>query len=168
MAVIWTQGKTGQSMTASIRRAAQGAQARRLRRDAGLTLIELMVVVVILAVLAVVIVPRVIDRPDQARAARARADIATLATSLNLYRLDNGAYPTTDQGLAALATRPTPAPANWADGGYIAQVPLDPWGRPYLYLAPGVHGAFDIVSLGADGESGGDGINADITSWQGE
>ncbi|MCB1345636.1 MAG: type II secretion system major pseudopilin GspG [Rhodobacter sp.] len=153
-------------MTTSIRRAARHAQARRLRRDAGLTLIELMVVVVILALLAVVIVPRVIDRPDQARAARAQSDIAAIASALNLYRLDTGAYPSTEQGLAALVTRPNPAPANWADGGYLERVPQDPWGHPYLYLAPGVHGAFDIVSQGADGESGGSGADADITSWQ--
>jgi len=148
-------------------RATRGAKAGRLRRDAGLTLIELMVVVVILALLAVVIVPRVIDRPDQARAARAQADIAALSSALNLYRLDVGSYPTTEQGLGALVDRPTPAPSNWADGGYLDRVPEDPWGRPYLYLAPGVHGAFDIVSQGADGRTGGSGTDADITSWQG-
>ena len=143
---------------------------KTLRRDAGLTLIELMVVVVILALLAVVIVPRVIDRPDQARAARAQADIAAIASALNLYRLDSGSYPTTDQGLAALVTRPTaaPVPANWAEGGYLERVPDDPWGRPYLYLSPGVHGPFDIVSYGADGRSGGSGADADLTSWQGD
>jgi len=139
-----------------------------LRKDAGLTLIELMVVVVILALLAVVIVPRVIDRPDQARAARAQADIAALGSALNLYRLDTGSYPSTEQGLQALTTRPTPAPANWADGGYLERVPQDPWGRPYLYLSPGVHGSFDVVSQGADGRAGGTGTDADITSWQGE
>ncbi|PWE27773.1 type II secretion system major pseudopilin GspG [Pararhodobacter marinus] len=143
---------------------------RRLRRDAGLTLIELMVVVVILALLAVVIVPRVIDRPDQARAARAQSDIAAIGSALNLYRLDTGSYPTTDQGLAALVSRPTvaPVPQNWADGGYLERVPEDPWGRAYLYLAPGVHGPYDLVSYGADGRSGGTGADADITSWQGE
>ncbi|WP_334192594.1 type II secretion system major pseudopilin GspG [Pararhodobacter sp.] len=142
---------------------------RALRRDAGLTLIELMVVVVILALLAVVIVPRVIDRPDQARAARAQADIAAITAALNLYRLDTGSLPSTDQGLAALATRPTaaPVPQNWAQGGYLERVPDDPWGRPYLYLSPGVHGDFDLVSYGADGRSGGSGADADITSWQG-
>ncbi|WP_127105286.1 type II secretion system major pseudopilin GspG [Pararhodobacter zhoushanensis] len=143
---------------------------KALRRDAGLTLIELMVVVVILALLAVVIVPRVIDRPDQARAARAQADIAAITSALNLYRLDSGSYPTSDQGLAALVTRPTsaPVPANWSDGGYLERVPDDPWGREYLYLSPGVHGPFDIVSYGADGRSGGSGADADLTSWQGE
>ncbi|GAB4267530.1 MAG: type II secretion system major pseudopilin GspG [Pararhodobacter sp.] len=129
-----------------------------------------MVVVVILALLALVIVPRVIDRPDQARAARARADIAAMSSALNLYRLDNGAYPTTEQGLRALVTRPTtaPVPANWAEGGYLDRVPDDPWGREYLYLSPGVHGPFDIVSQGADGRTGGSGADADITSWQSE
>ena len=156
-------------MTTTPSRASRGSKARRLRRDAGLTLIELMVVVVILALLAVVIVPRVIDRPDQARAARAQADIGALSSALNLYRLDNGAYPTTEQGLEALVTRPAtaPVPSNWANGGYLDRVPDDPWGRPYIYLSPGVNGPFDIVSHGADGRSGGTGADADITSWQG-
>ena len=138
------------------------------RRDQGLTLIELMVVVVILSILAVVIVPRVIDRPDQARVARAQADIAALSAALNLYRLDNATYPSTDQGLQALAARPTtqPAPANWAQNGYIDRVPADPWGQPYQYLAPGIHGPFDVFSLGADGRPGGSGVDADIGNWQ--
>lgn len=139
-----------------------------MRRDAGLTLIELMVVVVILALLAVVIVPRVIDRPDQARAARARADIAAISSALNLYRLDNGIYPSVEQGLEALVMRPVspPVPRNWASGGYLERLPVDPWGQPYLYLAPGVHSPFDLVSYGADGRSGGSGGDADITNWQ--
>lgn len=151
-------------------RSRRPAKASRLRKDAGLTLIELMVVVVILALLAVVIVPRVIDRPDQARAARAQADIGAIAAALDLYRLDNGMYPTTEQGLAALTTAPTsaPVPSNWASGGYLDRVPQDPWGRAYLYLVPGLHGDFDLVSHGADGESGGTGADADITNWQGE
>jgi len=155
-------------MAASASRASRRAKGR-LRRDAGLTLIELMVVVVILALLAVVIVPRVIDRPDQARAARAMADIAAISSALNLYRLDNSAYPTTEQGLAALVTRPTsaPVPGNWASSGYLQNLPVDPWGQPYLYLTPGVHGAFDLVSLGADARQGGSGADADITNWQG-
>lgn len=138
------------------------------RRDRGLTLIELMVVVVILSILAVVIMPRVIDRPDQARVARAQADIAALSAALNLYRLDNATYPSTDQGLQALATRPTtqPVPANWAQNGYIDRIPADPWGQSYQYLAPGIHGPFDVFSLGADGRPGGSGVNADIGNWQ--
>lgn len=141
---------------------------KRPRRDRGLTLIELMVVVVILALLAVVIVPRVIDRPDQARVARAQADVAALGAALNLYRLDNGAFPTTEQGLAALVERPgrEPVPPNWAQGGYVDRLPDDPWGRPYQYLAPGVRGPFDLMSFGADGRPGGSGVDADIGNWQ--
>lgn len=141
---------------------------RRAKGEAGLTLIELMVVVVILSILAVVIVPRVIDRPDQARVARAQADINALSAALDLYRLDNNNYPTTDQGLQALVRRPNspPEPRNWAEGGYIDRLPDDPWGRPYQYLAPGVHGAYDLFSLGADGRPGGTGVNAVIGNWQ--
>lgn len=141
----------------------------RRKADRGLTLIELMVVVVILSLLAVVIVPRVIDRPDQARVARAQSDIAALSAALNLYRLDNGAYPSTEQGLEALVQRPTrpPVPSNWAEGGYIDRVPNDPWGRPYQFLSPGVRGAFDLMSFGADGRPGGSGVNAEIGNWQG-
>ncbi|WP_270725277.1 type II secretion system major pseudopilin GspG [Shimia sp. Alg240-R146] len=135
--------------------------------DAGFSLLELMVVVVILSVLALVIVPRVIDRPDQARAARAQADIAAIASAVNLYRLDNFRYPTTEQGLAALVAAPVtdPVPQNWATGGYMDRVPVDPWGAPYQYLSPGVHGDFDIISYGADGVPGGSGAEADIGSW---
>ena len=137
--------------------------------DAGFSLLELMVVVVILSILALVIVPRVIDRPDQARAARAQSDIAALANAIQLYRLDNFRYPTTEQGLEALVTRPVtdPVPANWASSGYIDRVPTDPWGTPYQYLSPGVHGAFDVFTFGADGVSGGTGADADIGTWTG-
>jgi len=137
------------------------------RRDAGFSLLELMVVVVILSILALVIVPRVIDRPDQARVARAQSDIAAVSSAVNLYRLDNFRYPTTEQGLQALVTRPTsqpPAP-NWATNGYMDRLPVDPWGQPYQYLAPGVHGDFDIFSYGADAAPGGTGADADIGSW---
>ena len=136
-------------------------------RDAGFTLLELMVVVVILSILALVIVPRVIDRPDQARAARAKSDIAAIASAVKLYRLDNFRYPTTEQGLAALVTRPAtePEPANWAANGYMDRLPVDPWGRPYQYLEPGVHGDFDVFTYGADGVPGGSGADADIGSW---
>jgi len=136
-------------------------------RDAGFSLLELMVVVVILSILALVIVPRVIDRPDQARAARAQSDIAAVASALQLYRLDNLNYPTTDQGLAALVNRPAtdPAPANYATNGYIDRLPRDPWGKPYQYLSPGVHGQYDVFTYGADGATGGSGVDADIGSW---
>lgn len=135
--------------------------------DSGFSLLELMVVVVILSILALVIVPRVIDRPDQARAARAQSDIAAIQAAVNLYRLDNFRYPTTDQGLEALVTRPStdPLPQNWASGGYMDRVPQDPWGRPYQYLQPGVHGDFDVFTYGADGVPGGTGADADLGSW---
>lgn len=143
------------------------AQPRRKKADAGFSLIELMVVVVILSILAVVIVPRVMDRPDQARIARAKSDLAALSSAVNLYRLDNFNYPTTEQGLQALVTRPTspPIPQNWAPNGYIDRIPTDPWGRAYQYLSPGVHGPFDIFSFGANGVAGGTGADADIGTW---
>ena len=143
------------------------ADTQKDRSDAGFSLLELMVVVVILSVLALVIVPRVIDRPDQARAARAQADLGAITSAVNLYRLDNFNYPSSEQGLAALVTRPVsdPVPANWANKGYMDRLPIDPWGRPYQYLNPGVHGEFDIFTYGADGTPGGDGANADLGSW---
>ncbi|MEQ9241942.1 type II secretion system major pseudopilin GspG [Roseovarius indicus] len=139
----------------------------RGRRDAGFSLLELMVVVVILSILALVVVPRVIDRPDQARVARAQSDIAAISSAVNLYRLDNFRYPSTEQGLQALVTRPTsePVPPNWATNGYMDRLPVDPWGQPYQYLEPGVHGDFDVFSYGADAAPGGTGIDADIGSW---
>lgn len=135
--------------------------------EEGFSLLELMVVVVILSILALVIVPRVIDRPDQARAVRAQSDIAAISSALKLYRLDNFRYPTTEQGLAALVAAPVSEPRapNWATGGYMDRLPVDPWGRPYDYLLPGVHGEFDVFSYGADGASGGSGADADIGSW---
>jgi general secretion pathway protein G len=131
------------------------------------TLIEVMVVVAILAVLAALIVPKVMSRPDEARVVAARQDIASLLQALKLYRLDNLRYPTTEQGLAALVTRPTlaPAPPNWKPGGYLERLPRDPWGHPYQYLSPGLHGEVDVFSFGADGAAGGEGFDADIGSW---
>lgn len=136
--------------------------------QAGFSLLELMVVVVIMSILALVVVPRIIDRPDQARQARVASDLATLQSAVRMYRLDNFRYPTTEQGLEALVERPTqpPEPENWAENGYIDRVPEDPWGRPYLYLQPGVHDEFDIFTLGADGREGGTGPDADIGSWE--
>lgn len=133
----------------------------------GFTLIEVLVVVTILAILAAVVVPRFLDRPDEARAARARQDIQALVTGLNLYRLDNFVYPSTDQGLQALVQKPGGAPdaPNWRPGGYIDRLPQDPWKRDYLYLNPGRRGEIDVYTLGADGQPGGDGPNADIGSW---
>src|SRR3954464_11577581 len=135
-----------------------------VRRSAGFTLVEVMVVVVILGVLAVLIVPRVVGRTDEARQAAAKHDIATIMQSLKLYRLDNGRYPTNDQGLQALVTTPTsaPAPSNWKP--YLDKLPKDPWGNTYQYLSPGVHGEVEGCSLGADGQPGGTGADLDIGS----
>lgn len=139
----------------------------RSRAMSGFTLIEVMVVVVILGILAAVVVPRIMDRPDDARLSKARQDIRALEAALNLYRLDNFAYPTTQQGLQALVTRPTshPEPRNWRQGGYIERLPKDPWGNDYQYLNPGVHGTIDIFSFGANGRPGGSGLDAEIGNW---
>ncbi len=136
-------------------------------RQSGFTLIEVMVVIVILGILAAVVVPRIMDRPDTARIAKVKQDIRTLESALNLYKLDNFTYPSTDQGLEALVKKPSgePEPRNWKEGGYIDRLPKDPWGNEYQYLNPGVHGPIDIYSLGADGQEGGEGINADIGNW---
>ena len=132
----------------------------------GFTLIELRVVLVIIGVLAALIVPNVIGRADDARATAARTDVNNLMQALKLYRLDNQRYPTADQGLQALLTRPTAGPAapNWKP--YVEKLPSDPWGKPYQYLNPGIKGEIDVFSLGADGQPGGEGNNADIGSWQ--
>ncbi len=139
----------------------------RFDRLRGFTLIEVLVVVAILGILAAIVVPRIMDRPDEARRVAAKADIAALVQALKLYRLDNGFYPSTDQGLAALVQRPgtNPVPANWKQGGYLERVPKDPWGGDYQYLNPGQHGEIDVFSLGADHARGGDGNAADIGNW---
>jgi general secretion pathway protein G len=131
----------------------------------GFTLVEIMVVVVILGILAVLVVPRVVGRTDEARTTAARHDISAIMQALKLYRLDNGRYPTTEQGLPALVTRPQsqPAPSNWKQ--YLDRVPKDPWGNPYQYLNPGVRGEVDVFTLGADSQPGGSGSDADIGSW---
>lgn len=131
----------------------------------GFTLIEVMVVVVILAILATIVVPKIMDRPDDARIAKAKQDIRAIESALQLYKLDNLTYPTTDQGLEALVKPPANA-KNWRQGGYLDRLPIDPWNHPYLYLSPGQHGAFDVYSLGADGQPGGTGADADIGNWQ--
>jgi general secretion pathway protein G len=135
-------------------------------RHAGFTLIELMVVLVIIGVLAALIVPNVLDRADDARMTAARTDIGNLMQALKLYKLDNQRYPTAEQGLEALVQRPTsgPTPSNWRP--YLDKLPNDPWGHPYMYANPGVQGEIDVFSYGADGQSGGEGVNADIGSWQ--
>ncbi len=134
----------------------------RRSTDAGVTLIEMMVVLVMISVVAALIVPNVIGRPDEARATVASTDMRSIAGALQLYRLDNGAYPTTAQGLSALAERTAtpPLPRTWPQDGYLTAVPLDPWGTPYVYEARG--GTFNLLSRGADGVIGGEGINADI------
>lgn len=134
----------------------------------GFTLIELVVVIAIIGILAGVVVTRMMDRPADARAVAAQADIANLSQALKVYKIDNFAYPTSDQGLGALITKSTqpPVPKNFKNGGYIDALPKDPWGRDYVYLSPGQHGDFDLYSLGADGVTGGEGENADVTSWQ--
>ena len=137
-------------------------------KQRGFTLIEIMVVVVIMGILAGLIVPKLMGRTDDARIMAARQDIATLMQNLKLYKLDNLRYPTTDQGLQALVTKPTSGPdANgWKTGGYLDKLPKDPWGTPYQYLSPGIKGEIDVFSLGADGQVGGTGNDADIGSWE--
>jgi general secretion pathway protein G len=135
-------------------------------RDAGLTLVEMIVVLAIIALVAAIIVPNVIGRPDEARVTVAKADLRTVAAALKMYRLDNGAYPTTEQGLAALTDRPTtaPVPTNWHDEGYLPRPAKDPWGRDYVYRSPGrTGGGFDLMSYGKDGKAGGEGLDADIS-----
>ena len=135
-------------------------------RELGLTLIEMIVVLAIIALIAALIVPNIIGRPDQARVTVAQSDLRSISAALKIYRLDNGDYPTTAQGLQALVTKPggDPAPANYAAGGYLDKLPSDPWGNPYVYKSPGDEGAgFDLTSLGKDGKVGGEGINGDLT-----
>lgn len=140
------------------------SKAMRQNKQRGFTLIEVMVVVVILGILAAFIVPKIMDRPDAARIAKAKSDIGAIESALSLYRLDNHKYPTTDGGLEALVDKPADAPA-WKEDGYLQRLPIDPWGKPYQYLNPGVHGSIDIFSYGADGADGGEGANADIGNW---
>lgn len=139
----------------------------KIKKHHGFTLIEVMIVVVILGILASIIVPKIMGRPDEARAARAKQDIRAIGAALDLYRLDNFSYPTTEQGLEALITKPSGLPegANWKKGGYLDSFPNDPWDTPYAYIYPGAHGDYDLYSLGADGVEGGRDVGADITNW---
>lgn len=145
----------------------QLANKPSISNQSGFTLIEVMVVVVILGILAAIVVPKVMDRPDAARIVKAKQDIRTLESALNLYKLDNYNYPSTDQGLEALVSKPggSPEAKNWKQGGYMPRMPKDPWGNEYLFLSPGSHGSIDIYTLGADGTSGGEGSAADIGNW---
>ena len=138
-----------------------------MKQQRGFTLMEVLVVVMILGILAAIIVPKIMDRPDEARRVAARSDIGAIVQGLKLYRLDNGMYPSTDQGLQALVQRPAsnPVPPNWKAGGYLERLPKDPWGGDYQYLQPGVKGEIDVFSLGADHARGGEGNNADIGNW---
>lgn len=139
------------------------------RRQAGFTLIEIMVVVVILAILGTFAVTNIIDNPDKARVTKAQHDIRTLESALEMYKLDNYNYPSTEQGLAALVQRPTgsPEPRNWKAGGYMKKLPKDPWGNDYIYMGPqDTGGRVQIISLGADGQTGGTDLNADISNLE--
>nr|VFJ54767.1 MAG: general secretion pathway protein G [Candidatus Kentron sp. FW]VFJ62530.1 MAG: general secretion pathway protein G [Candidatus Kentron sp. FW] len=135
-----------------------------MKHNSGFTLIEVMVVVVILGILAAIVVPKVMDRPDAARITKAEQDIRALENALSLYRLDNFRYPTTDEGLEALVSGGTGNEVR-KSGGYLSRIPKDPWGNEYLYLQPGEYGEIDVYTLGADGQPGGDGFNADIGNW---
>jgi len=137
-------------------------------RFRGFTLIEILVVITIIGILAALIVPRIMDRPDQARATAARADVNAIMSALKLYKLDNGVYPSNDQGLLALVKKPERGdiPRNWKPGGYLEKLPQDPWGTDYQYLNPGIRSEVDVFSMGADRKPGGEGYDADIGSWQ--
>lgn len=135
----------------------------------GFTLLEIIVVVFILSLLVAIVAPRIIGRTDDARIAEAKVQTRNFETALKLFKIDNGFYPDTQQGLEALVAKPTTGtiPKNYREGGYLEQkkIPLDPWGNPYMYISPGLHGDFDILSYGADGKEGGEGKDADIKNW---
>jgi general secretion pathway protein G len=140
-----------------------------VKREKGFTLIELMVVMVILGILAAIIAPRIIGRTDEAKVTEAKIQIKNFETALKLYKLDSGLYPSTEQGLDALIRKPTVGiiPRKWSEGGYLEQrkIPLDPWGNTYIYISPGLHGDYDIISYGEDGIRGGEGFAKDIENW---
>ncbi len=136
-----------------------------MNNSKGFSLIEIMVVVVILGILASIVVPKIMNRPDEARMVKAKQDILSIQNALDLYKLDNGGYPSTDQGLIALVEKPTtsPMPQDWKT--YLQSLPKDPWSHDYLYLNPGEHGEVDVFTYGADGQPGGSGVNADVGNW---
>lgn len=139
------------------------------RKNAGFTLLEIIVVVFILSLLAAIVAPKIIGRTDDAKVDAAKVQIRNLETALKLYKMDSGNYPDTQQGLEALISKPETGkvPGKYREGGYLEQkkIPLDPWGNPYIYVSPGIHGDFDLISLGSDGKEGGSGKDADITNW---
>lgn len=143
------------------------ARPSRARPQAGFTLLEIIIVIVIIGLLATVVVQNLAGEVDKARVTKAQADVRALESALNMYKLDNFHFPSTEQGLRALTERPSTPPEarNWRAGGYVTALPQDPWGNPYQYLSPGQHGSFDVFSLGADGKAGGDGDAADIGNW---
>lgn len=138
-----------------------------MKNQRGFTLIEIMVVVVILGVLAAFVVPQILSRPDEAKMVKAQQDVIRIESALDMYRLDNGIYPSQGQGLQALVQRPNtpPVPSHYSSNGYLRRMPMDPWGHPYQYRNPGIHGDIDIFSLGADGREGGDGVDEEIGNW---
>lgn len=140
----------------------------RLAQAAGFTLIELMVVIVILGILAGLVIPRITEKPEEARRVKAELQIQELSSALKEFKIDNGFYPSTEQGLQALVEKPAvgKTPRNYPSNGYMDKIPKDPWGNDYVYISPGEHGDFDIISYGADGEEGGEGNNADVKSWE--
>jgi general secretion pathway protein G len=144
-------------------------ESKNVKRQAGFSLIEIMVVLVIIGLLVSIVAPNVLNKADDARIQKVQADFSAIKTTLSMYRLNNYTYPTSEQGLEALVEKPTidPIPANWQKGGYLQDLPIDPWGRRYLYLSPSEFSDndFDIYSLGADGVTGGEDQNADIGSW---
>ena len=141
--------------------------SREQKAESGFTLIEIMVVLTILAVLAVIVVPKIVGRTDEARRTATKVQIKNIEEALHLFKLDNGFYPSTEQGLDALVTKPNTGeiPKSWREEGYLAKIPKDPWGNAYTYMSPGLHGEYDLLSYGTDGEPGGEGKYADIESW---
>ncbi|MBT8080771.1 MAG: type II secretion system major pseudopilin GspG [Gammaproteobacteria bacterium] len=150
----------------NIRLDKHGCSSRGLRDQEGFTLIEIMVVIVILGILAAIVAPNVLGNVDKAQQEKVRQDLRAIDSALKFYRLDNYNYPTTEQGIDALVTKPAdPNIKNWRPGGYLPNIPKDPWGKPYEYASPGVNGEVDIFTYGRDGAPGGEGVDADIGNW---